>query len=343
VKSYIFGLALKILLLAAFVVGAFVLLAFFGQKIFGGGEPPAAAASPKDVLLVLMENYEKILLANRTGLEKERSDYLAQLNAAAGRTERAKIEAQLKELEKKNADNAVRLQGVTAEKKDLETREKAKTDLIASLTAEKQKAEESLLDLKVNWSGYAERLENEFLTRAGTEDEKDTIRRAFAADNGLAFISAVAERYSGSGAETETPKTTPAAASSSPSPTTAASAQPSASPNGAAEQRLKDLEEKVKALSATVDKNEGDMRDLQTQIAVLLDVGNINGFFISRNNAVYLLTNRKKQAEILSTGTFPVFDNNKNQVSKIYVARKGDRIDYTKLPGYPSPKPGNWF
>ena len=56
-----------------------------------------------------------------------------------------------------------------------------------------------------------------------------------------------------------------------------------------------------------------------------------------------LLTNKKKETEILATGTYIVYDNNKKQVSKIYITRRGGRIDYTKLPGYDNPRPGNWF
>jgi hypothetical protein len=74
-----------------------------------------------------------------------------------------------------------------------------------------------------------------------------------------------------------------------------------------------------------------------------LDVGQFNGFFISRNNRTEIIVNPKRLNDILATGQFIVYNNKKAAVSKIYVSKKNNQIVYTKLPGYDEPKPGTYF
>ncbi len=250
-KSYLVGLSLRILILTAFVVGVFVALAFFGRSLLGGGETAKTAVPPKSILLVLVENYEKTLLASRAELDKERNAYLARLSAAANRTERAKIEAQLKDWEKKSAANASRLQGAAAQKKELETRVRENADAISDLTAEKRKAEESLLDYKVYWNNYAEGLQSVLLARAGTAEEKETIRRAFASDNGQAFLTDFVGRNFGSSDETGLPKNG-APTKVEPGPSSTATA-------GESDARMKELQGQIKAGQIEVSELRGKM------------------------------------------------------------------------------------
>jgi len=109
------------------------------------------------------------------------------------------------------------------------------------------------------------------------------------------------------------------------------------------EKDKKSLETNINSLKNNIKTLESNIGDKEREIELLLDQSNINGYFIFKNNKTLMMINRKKENEIISIGTFTVYDKNKNIVSKIYLSKQGQTIIMTKVPGYNNPKPGNWF
>jgi hypothetical protein len=330
-KSGYVGLAVKILILSACVAGVFTALGVAGYRVLGGHAGAVESVKPRNIILVLLERMESAFLKNREALDRERADLVAQLAAARTRVEKKRIEQLVGRLDQRRAENEARLSALAAEKKEIETREKAGD---APPGADDLKAIEETVAIKAYWKKYTDQIQTEFLTATQDDRKKASIRQAFAEDNGLTLITSQTREYYELNRELAALK----------GDTSAQDAlDRSRSEQAESGDYIRQLEDKLKSLNDTVKKNEADLRDMDAQVTILLDQSNINGYFIRRGSRVQLLTNKKKETEILATGTYIVYDNNKKQVSKIYITRRGGRIDYTKLPGYDNPRPGNWF
>jgi hypothetical protein len=333
-NTYYIGLIMKILLLAALVAGVFFGLQAVGYRFVAGPETTATVADPRSILLVLMEAWEKTLVAKRGDLEKQRTAYTEKLQTISDKVERAALEKEIRDLNAQYVQNNTVLASVSGEVKNLEAREKYRSTRLAELADEKLKANDELFTARLYWSDYTDKIKNELLAQVKTEAERGRIVQAFQEDNGLTFITSISREYFAQGKELSDIKSDTSLKDT---------LDKTAQAKSGLEAMRKDLEKRIKDQQVVITSNEGDLRLMKTQIEILLDVGQFNGFFISRNNRTEIIVNPKRLNDILATGQFIVYNNKKAAVSKIYVSKKNNQIVYTKLPGYDEPKPGTYF
>jgi hypothetical protein len=332
--SYV-GLGVKILILAAAVTGVFMLLVRLSPALLSGNDAAAGGALPKNILLVLMENWEKQLQAMSSELEKEKAAALQKLSAAVDPAERRRAQAEVKKLEQDSGQNEARLAEADLQMKELAARESARLAGQDVASGENRKTADELMSVKLYWSGYLETIKQALLGQAKSEEEKENIQAAFQENNGLSYLTRMAGDYSTQGSKLAASQGDIAMAKDELARTLGDKSK--------AEAYVRELEGKVTSGNAAIARNEAGIRNLQAQVETLLNQSGVNGFFIGGNGAVTLIIDKKKETEILRTGTFMVYDAKKKQTSKIYVVKNGGAIQFTKLPGYANPKPGDWF
>jgi hypothetical protein len=358
VKKNNFILIGNIAILVLFVTAVFFLLHIFEGKIFTDAKEKKANLDPKNIYLSLLENYESLLLNLRTNLKQEENSLIEQLNSTYMKSQKAEIEGKIKELEDKYKQAEIDLISLNDEKKNTSSNGN-KSDLINDLTREKESLSNKMFDLKIFWNDYVNNIKSTLLDLHEEKNYKEKVNTAFSIDYGKNYISEILKEYSINEKEIEKLKKESANNVDTDSGKTSDKEELDklVSDNRRLQEMVKELEDNVKDLKGSLNakmKNIKDMenniiammndiKDRESEIKILIDQSDINGFFINKDDKPFLIINNKKADELVDTGTFTVYDLNKKEVSKIYLSRKGQQIVMTKLPGYETPKPGNWF
>lgn len=425
--KYIFSLIITILLLFLMVYGIFYSIQKFENFFFGIKKINLPIFEVKNIILTLMENYEKALLGLRNSLEEERQRLLKEISESKVMAERRELQKKLKEVEEMQKKAILDIENTKVEKRELELKIKEREETINTLNNEINRVKKEYLDLKAFWDNYItlikenlillrkdrENIEKEFSKEYGKsylltlfkelsikegdskilnekltkyEEEIKTIKKNYeAALKNLKEISSLLTKENPELtkklkeisnikdenlyinklkdlaldglkdiiAKTESEKKTISSTIEAKEATAKELIESiekykielekiNSEKNKIVDEK-KELEEKLALLQKNIENLQITLLDKEKEIETLLDQTDINGFFISKNNSTIVIINRKKEKEILSVGTFNVYDKNKNIVSKIYVTKEGDRIVATKVPGYNNPVPGNWF
>jgi regulation of enolase protein 1 (concanavalin A-like superfamily) len=207
-KSYYFGLALKILLLVACIVGLFLMLDTVGYRIFAAAGTTTANVNMKNILIELMDNYLKTLSLTGARLERERTELTDKMKTTPDRAERQRLEKELRDVESKNREIDAARSGLEREKENLERSLKEKAVRFENTARETQQRDEELRQARFVRDEYADAIKKEFLARAKTSEEKANIEKAFGDDHGLAYIKAFIRECGANGPVAETSKTT---------------------------------------------------------------------------------------------------------------------------------------
>jgi len=415
-KSYIIGLIFKILLLVLFVLGIFFLLQKYNDKILSGNKQNIASIDVKNILISLMDNYEKKLLGIQTGLDEEKTDLLKKLEFLKNRDQKNEIRIKLKEIEdlKKKADEG--LSKLQNEKNNYDKILKEKNEAASLLKQEKERMQDEMIIVKTYWENYVNNIKNELLLIKKDKNDADKIVNEFSKDYGKKYISSLIKDYSNKeeeltrlkkGDEKETEKSLkeltekykelladfeevsiklagndekvlkklneskkddskylktlkdvsietikkkipvekdPSGKKDGDNKSSSSGLNTdSGNTTNDLEKEKLELENNIASLQSNIKNLETAVSDKQKEIDIILDQSGINGYFINKNGAPFMIINRKKENEILNIGTFNVYDKNKTVISKIYLSKQGQKIIMTKVPGYNNPVPGTWF
>lgn len=191
----IFFLILKILLPIGGLALIFFLVLMSSLKLLEDKKTESQIDEGKYILSKLADEYEKILLANKSDLDKERITLLALRNKAT-EEERRKIERQLRAIEKQRTNINTKYEENVKEKMEIEASLKSIQENLMSSGQEITKLNKKVLDLSVAneslkeyWGNYKAYIKD-YLANAyrRNKDKLGKIDKGFVKNNGKEYI-----------------------------------------------------------------------------------------------------------------------------------------------------------
>ncbi len=99
----------------------------------------------------------------------------------------------------------------------------------------------------------------------------------------------------------------------------------------------------IESKQASITSVEREQLRLQNHKRALFSYLTINGYFVSYEGRLEMVLYPGKESEILSTGTFMVYNRNNEVSSKIQIQEQNGQYSFIKFPGFDTPKEGDWF